>query len=165
VRADDDVRRPCRETERHSDGVAAVADDDHSLTARLVAVTVRADVRVGAVHVRKAWDVRPDVAQAGRQEQAAHRQPISALEAKIKAFLAGPIGAQHDSLAQDDTIVATGFAASRAQLRWLNGRQAEIAVDSARLPVARIAAVDEEDRVEIARRPDGRGQTRGSSTD
>lgn len=97
-----------------------------------------------AVHVLETRHVGPDVLQPDGEQQATRVDLAAVVEDELKVRL---------------------VAALAAQLRRFDARQPEKTVDATRLPIARIARVDEHDAVEIAREPDARGQSRRSSAD
>ena len=165
VRGDDDVARPRREIECHADRSPAVADHDDLLALAVVTVAVGAHVRVRAVDVLHARDVGPDVAQSDRQEQPVRGDAIAALQAEQKRVVVVQLGAQHDGVAQMDADRAARVSSARTQLGRRNAVESEVSVDPARVPIARITAVDQRDGMEIAPQPCRRAQPGGAAAD
>src|SRR6185503_2170001 len=76
-------------------------------------------------------------------------------------FVSRLLGMQHDTIDKLHPKLAAGVTTARAQFGRTNALEAEETVDAARLPVARVAAVDEHDRMQISRGPNGRRKSRG----
>ena len=64
-----------------------------------------------------------------------------------------------------DSEVGALFAPQSAQLGGADALVSEISVDAARLPVAGIAGIDDDDPVEIAREPERGAQSGGPTAD
>jgi len=165
VGANDDVVRPGGEIERHSHSAPAVPDDDDLFAPRLVAVAVGTDVRVGSVDMVESRNIRPHVADTDRQQQSSYDPPTAALEADHELVVGGLLDAEHDRVDEIDAERAADLSSTRAKLWRANPFETEDSIDPACLPVSRIAAVDQKDRVQITRRPDRRRQSRRSAAD
>jgi hypothetical protein len=165
VGADDDVARPRREVQRHRHGLSAGTDHGDPFAARIEAVAIRAHVRVGAVNVLQTGNVGPHVAQSDREQEPVGGEAPAPFHAHDEAIVVPVVGAEDQAVAQRDSELAAGLPPAPAQIGGAHTRQPEIAVDAERLPVARVAAVDDHHGVEIARQPDRRAQPGGSSAD
>jgi hypothetical protein len=68
----------------------------------------------------------------------------------VKLVVGVSLRAQDDRVDQFDAELAAGVSPSLAQLGGPHALESEKAIDTARLPVSRIAAVHEHDRVQVA---------------
>jgi len=130
-----------------------------------VPVAVGADVRVASVDVIEARHIGPDVLQPDREEQAPRLERAAVVEGELEALLVRPCDGRAYGVHQLNVAVASLVAPHAAKLRRLDLRMAEEAVDAARLPVARVAGIDEHDAVQVAREPNARAQPRRSAPD
>src|SRR6185437_15800795 len=128
-----------------------------------VAVAVGADVRIGAVDVLEPRDVRPHVANPDREQQPPRHHTLAPFERQAELLVGAAFRAQYDRVDQLDAERAADFPSARAKLGRPHALEPEIAVNAAGFPVAWIAAVDERDAVEIARRPDRSAQPGGTT--
>jgi hypothetical protein len=85
----------------------------------------------------------------------------AALEREPKVLVGFLRHGRHAAVDQLRAPAPRFLAASAPQRSWSDVRKSEIAVHSTRLPVARIARVDENDRAEIAGEPHGGGEPAG----
>ena len=128
-------------------------------------IAVGADVSIGSVDMLEAGDIRPDVLQADGEEQSAHVQPVAAGEGELEGAIVASFHRIADAVDERGTGSARFIASAAAQLGGANARQAKKAIHAARLPIAWIAGVDEDDAVEIAGEPDAGGESGGAAAD
>jgi len=141
VRADHDLAGPRCERERHSDRFAAFADHDCFLVARLIAVAIRANVDGLAIAALESGDVRPDIPDPDREQNAVrlHQGSIAKPDREELAGLVDRL--VYDSANVLDAVLGAFLPADGAQLRGADAGMAEVSVDGARFPVTRITRI------------------------
>lgn len=158
IRADDEIPRPGSEGERQSRRLPAGRDDDRLAAARLVAVAVRAVVRGLAVAALEPGNVGPDVLDPDGDEEALRLDHAPALEDETEVLVAHLRGGLHAAVHQLRAEAPGLVPPALAQLGWRDVGEAEVPMDAARLPVARVARIDDHHRVQVAAEPDGRAE-------
>ena len=165
VGADDDVASPRGEVERESYGFASLSDHDDFLSDALVTVAVGADVRARAIHTFESGNVGPHVLESDGKQQPSRVDLPTITEDEIEVLLVVAGDAFTHSVHEFDAELSCLVASHAAQLRGTNARMAKKAIDTARLPVAWVAGVDEDDAMEVAGEPHARAESSGTSAD
>src|SRR5687768_18496237 len=111
-----------------------------------------------AVAAVEPGDLRPHILDPDRQQEALRGEGPPAVERRDEAILLFLSNRAHATIDQLRSVAGSLGAAALTQLGWGDAVQSQIAVDPARLPVARVAGIDDDHGVQIAREKERAGE-------